>query len=199
VSSISSTVDHQQDLDQAVDDFWQSSAEFYQSNAVKDKLLHLQNTQAVSVNRLLFALWYSHRVQQLIPLQLIEPANLTLNAAESAVLQLRQSRQEFDKKYPKPLIGNLDRVRYHLLEAELAMEKEIQSQLISHFIGSDSEQNMVHKSKRISAEGLDFLSVENITRLCCFDLQAPNELSDDESIDNQLHDLSLKWINYLKL
>jgi len=165
-----------------VADFWRASGDFYSQELVKSLLLDLQNQYDYSINRLLFCLWFSQLFQQLIDPSLLQSKANNIELAEESVEAMRKNRRRFELTYDKSSVGNLNMVRYHLLEAELAMEKEIQTLLVNSLCDG-KYQPVTH----ISVETLDFLINENISLLC------PDRTSTEES---ELQNLSMLWIQH---
>lgn len=168
-----------------VDEFWQISFDFYKTKLVKELLLGLQDQHDYSVNRLLFALWYSQFYQQIIDSKRLDSCSEVLLKTEQSVSDLRKARQLFEKNWQKPYLGNINMARYHILEGELSLEKEIQSLLVS---GLCDERPKSQAS--ISAESLDFLIEENIGILC----QQTSHSQMTSSEDSATQQLSMLWI-----
>jgi uncharacterized protein (TIGR02444 family) len=178
-------------------EFWQVASDFYGKRRVRSLLISLQDNYALSINRLLFALWYSQKFKQIIdeaPLATNEQrkknrdryAGDALTKAENAVNALRQVRRDFEQSYSKPYLGNINMTRYHLLEAELSLEKEIQTSLV---VGFCTKQTIVSQSppveNSLSDETLEFIISENIVRLCG---------NHPSAIDSLLQQLAMLWI-----
>ncbi len=149
-------------------EFWQTANRFYEIKKVRQLLIELQDKNDYSVNRLLFALWFSQVFQQLINNSRLAPIIGALEKTEKSVNELRQTRRSFETCHRKPLLGNLNMARYHLVEAELSLEKEIQATLVTGLC--DAKTNA---SNEISADSMDLLVNENIDRLCS-DIQSPH-------------------------
>jgi len=157
--------------------FWQVASDFYAKEPVKEILLFLQDEHSLSINRLLFALWFSQKFQQIIE---SAPLQKSILDAENSVTELRSVRREFEDRYNKPYLGNINMTRYHMLEAELSLEKEIQTALVIGFCSG-----LVVSELSISDESLDFLISENIARLCP---------SPSHTADSFIQKLSMLWI-----
>ncbi len=184
--------------EQAIQDFWEKSCGFYALPAIGPGLLNLQNSFGQQVNRLLFALWFSYRIQQPIPAKLLTSPMDLINAAEGAVEQIRSYRLQQDKNYPKPHVGNLERVRYHLLEAELAMEKEVQSLLVKHFVCTEHLLSAFTQKNAISANKLSLLVKENLTLVGLNDTAAFS-IEDQSQFTTLIQQITDKWLEYLEL
>ncbi len=163
-----------------IDDFWRKSCDFYTHAQVQGLLLELQNKHRYSVNRLLFSLWFSQMFQQLIDAKLINRSQDELTEVENAVFELRNQRHQFDNNFGKPASGNLGKAREQILQAELAIEKEIQFRLVNCLC--DGKYPPINQ---ISAETQAFLIDENISLLNQHRLQAEESL---------LQKLSMLWI-----
>ena len=165
-----------------VAEFWQVSVEFYQLDAVKSLLLGLQDKHQYSINRLLFSLWFSQLFQQLIDSSLLKQTEPEILLSEESVNNIRQQRRDLELVYAESMTGPLNMVRHHLLEAELSMEKEVQSRLVN--LLCDGKYQPLNQ---ISAETLDFLINENISLL------NQHRTSIEES---KLQQLSMLWIQH---
>lgn len=141
-----------------IEDFWQKSCNFYAQADVQVLLLELQDKHNYSINRLLFSLWFSQMFQQLIDAKLIRLGEEEIVEVESSASELRVQRNRFDKNFGKPASGNLGKAREQILQAELAIEKEIQLRLVSCLC--DGKYPPINQ---ISAETQAFLIDENIS------------------------------------
>lgn len=173
--------------DQYIADFWQAADDFYKQSNVKKLLLEMQDNDRYSINRLLFALWYSHTFQTLIEIASLQTSLEDLLRAEQSTIELRNTRRKFEQRWKKPHLGNLNMARYHMLEGELSLEKEIQSILV---VALCSDKTAIETS--VSAESLDFLMVENIDILC---KDNPN-ISGLTSYYSTVPQLSMLWIQH---
>jgi len=172
---------------QHIEDFWQVAGDFYQLSAVKELLLEMQDNDHYSINRLLFALWFSQTFQTLIEIAPMQGCLDDLLKAEQSATELRNIRRKFEQRWKKPYLGNLNMARYHMLEGELSLEKEIQSILV---VALCSEKTAIETG--LSAESLDFLMVENIGILC---KDIPN-ISGLTSHYSTVQQLSMLWIQH---
>jgi uncharacterized protein (TIGR02444 family) len=195
-SNLSKSAD--QFTEQAIQDFWEISCEFYALPAISSTLLTLQNSFGLQVNRLLFTLWFSYRIKQRIPAKPLKSALKLINTAEDAVEQIRSCRLQQDKNYPKPHIGNHERVRYHLLEAELAMEKEVQCLLVKHFVSEAHLLEVFAQKATISAAKLSLLVTENVTLLGLKEA-ADHNLEDQTQYTALMQQIIDRWLEYLEL
>ncbi len=168
-------------------DFWQAAGDFYQKSAVKKLLLGLQDKDHYSVNRLLFALWFSQTFQKLIEIAQLETSSKALLLTEQSTTELRCTRRTFEQHWKKPYLGNLNMARYHMLEGELSLEKEIQSILV---VALCRDKTAIET--KLSAESLDFLIVENIEILC----QDSSKTSGSTSNNSAIQQLSMLWIQH---
>lgn len=172
---------------QHIADFWQAAGDFYQQSAVKELLLELQDKEHYSINRLLFALWYSQTFQKLIEVTPLEALLEDLVKAEQSTAELRNIRRKFEQSWKKPYLGNLNMARYHMLEGELSLEKEIQSILVAALCADKTAIKT-----NLSAESLDFLIGENIGILCNHNLGNSGSTSHNYAIQQ----LSMLWIQH---
>ena len=172
---------------QQIADFWQVAGDFYQKSAAKELLLGLQDKDHYSVNRLLFALWYSQTFQKLIEIAQLETSSEELLLAEQSTTSLRSTRRTFEQHWKKPYVGNLNMARYHMLEGELSLEKQIQSILV---VALCRDKTAIET--KLSAESLDFLIVENIEILCQDNCQTSGSTSNNSAIQQ----LSMLWIQH---
>lgn len=168
-------------------DFWQAASDFYQESIVKELLLEMQDKAHYSINRLLFALWYSQTYQRLIEIALLKTSSENLLKVEQSTNELRNTRRKFEQSWKKPYLGNLNMTRYHLLEGELSLEKEIQSILVTALC---ADKAAIETS--LSVESLDFLIVENIDLLC----KDNPENSGLTSNNSAIQQLSMLWIQH---
>ena len=169
----------QQDL---IAEFWQASCQFYEKKDSKALLLGLQDEFGYSVNRLLFALWFSQLFHQIVDSKQFSRLLTALEMSEQSVIELRITRRLFEGRHTKPYLGNLNMTRYHMLEGELSIEKEIQSILVSEFC-----EGKLCPASPLSVETLEFLIAENISILCA------NVTLPQESATQQL---SMLWIRH---
>ena len=168
--------------------FWNSACNFYEKNTSQILLLKLQNSFGISVNRLLFCCWFSQCFKKVFDRAMIFNEPEIFAELESAVAQLRKTRQNFEAKWKKPIIGNYNMARYHLLEGELALEKESQSLLVSYYCVGKNED-----TSSLDEISLDFLITENIERLC-LGTTASKLIS--QELRNEFQQLSLNWIAF---
>ena len=172
---------------QYIADFWQVAGDFYQQSAIKELLLELQDKDHYSINRLLFALWFSQTFQKLIEIEPLEASSKDLLKAEQSTAELRKTRRKFEQSWNKPYLGNLNMARYHMLEGELSLEKEIQSILV---VALCSDKTAIETN--LSSESLDFLIVENIGILCKDNTNSSGSTSNNSAIQQ----LSMLWIQH---
>ncbi len=163
-----------------IDDFWQKSTAFYAKSDIQKLLLFLQNKYQYRVNSLLFCLWFSQMFKQLLDNKLITQSQAEIDQVEATVNQLRQQRHQLDNNFGKPASGNLADARKLMLEAELAIEKEIQQRLVNCLC--DGKYPPIN---HISAETQVFLIDENISLLC------PHRGHEEQGF---LQKLSVLWI-----
>ncbi len=176
---------------QLIADFWQVAADFYQRTPVKQLLLGLQDEHHYSISRLLFSLWYSQTFQKLIDGKKLSQSIEQLTKVEQSVTELRSTRRTFEQSWKKPYLGNINMARYHMLEGELSLEKEIQSLLVIGLCDKQAvSETAVSMETLVSAETLDFLIGENIERLCADNVNTSGSTSNNFAIQQ----LSMLWI-----
>lgn len=172
---------------QHIANFWQAAGDFYQQSNVKELLLEMQDKDHYSINRLLFALWFSQTFQKLVDITPLEASSKDLLKAEQSTIELRKTRRKFEQSWNKPYLGNLNMARYHMLEGELSLEKEIQSILV---VALCIDKTAIETS--LSSESLDFLIVENIGILC----KDSTNTSGSTSNNSAIQQLSMLWIQH---
>ncbi len=172
---------------QHIADFWQVASDFYQVSPAKELLLEMQDRDHFSINRLLFALWYSQSFQKLIEIAPLQTSSKDLLKAEQSTAELRNTRRKFEQNWKKPYLGNLNMARYHMLEGELSLEKEVQAILVMALCA-----DKIVIETTLSAESLDFLIVENIGIIC----KANTSISGLTSHNSAIQKLSMLWIQH---
>jgi len=159
-------------------EFWNSSCTFYEEEKNKILLLNLQDEFNINVNRLLFSCWFSQNFKLVIGLDTIFNEPEMFAELDTSIAHLRQTRRIFEAKWKKPITGNYNMARYHLLESELVLEKESQSLLLSYYCARQIKDSSV-----IDHNTQEFLITENIERLCL-------------AASVKLQQLSLSWIHF---
>ncbi len=169
-------------------EFWNSACNFYENKSNQILLLKLQDDFRININRLLFSCWFSQWFKNVFDRMMIINEPEMFAELELAVAQLRKTRRNFEVKWKKPIIGNYNMARYHLLEGELALEKESQSLLVSYYCVGKNED-----TSSLDEISLDFLIIENIERLC-LGTTASKLIS--QELRNEFQQLSLNWIAF---
>lgn len=169
-------------------EFWNSACKFYEEKSNQRLLLNLQDEFRINVNRLLFCCWFSQNFKLVIGLDTIFNEPKMLSELDTSIAHLRKTRRIFETKWKKPIVGNYNMARYHLLESELVLEKESQSLLVTYYCAQK-----VKGSFAIDHNTQDFLITENIERLC-FPASASRLIN--QELRDELQQLSLSWIHF---
>jgi uncharacterized protein (TIGR02444 family) len=156
-------------IQNAIDDFWQLSVAFYRQ--ASPQLLALQNQHDKNINRLLFCLWFSYRMQCVLEESPIEWINQHCKPLERFIEQVRKTRlgyQSYNEQYCQI---NFESIKKRLLDCELALEKKHQTYLVmslSSRIGGDSNR-LMQEPVKVGYQEVDqnlALYQKNLTLLC---------------------------------
>lgn len=118
--------------------FWSESSRYYIQPKVQSSLLRFQDEYDCNVNVMLFMLFLDKRNICITEQQLMMLTQVTLEFSQQYTQSLRALRKDF--KQNQTVIRDYETIRTHLLEAELALERQEQSIIINALTPSPYQQ-----------------------------------------------------------